>query len=271
MVTPSLSQDARDVLAKSGITMRDIESLHPTTASGVQLFEDRFTDTWTKLRAFELFEYHRVVLLDCDMVIRRNMDDLFKLDLASDQIAATYVCACNPRKLKHYPADWIPENCAYSSYARINATPDKKVPNAPRAHGLLNSGTVVLNPSKEQAEALYGFFSSNSKLMSYIFPDQDLLSEFYEGRWKPISWEYNALRMLRTIHSDVWDDDQVRCIHYILPDKPWLSRKNPDMNAPHFGVLHEWWWQVFDEVSRRLESTDPEGLDLIRKHVDESK
>lgn len=107
--------------------------------------------------------------------------------------------------------------------------------------------------------------------MSYIFPDQDLLSEFYEGRWKPISWEYNALRMLRTIHSDVWKDDQVRCVHYILPDKPWLSRKNPDENLPHFGLLHDWWWQSFDEVAGGLESTDPEGLKLVLKYVDVSK
>lgn len=40
------------------------------------------------------------------MLVRRNMDDLFDLDLAGDQIAATYVCACNPRKFKHYPGDW---------------------------------------------------------------------------------------------------------------------------------------------------------------------
>jgi lipopolysaccharide biosynthesis glycosyltransferase len=145
------------------------------------------------------------------------------------------------------------------------------MPNAPRPHGLLNSGTVVLNPSKDQADALYAFFSSNDRLMSYIFPDQDLLSEFYEGRWKPISWEYNALRMLRTIHSDVWKDDQVRCVHYILPDKPWLSRKNPDENLPHFGLLHDWWWQSFDEVAGGLESTDPEGLKLVLKYVDVSK
>ncbi|KXN89910.1 Galactinol synthase 1 [Leucoagaricus sp. SymC.cos] len=273
MVTPTLSQDAREILKKSGIVIREINSLQPTSASGKQLFEDRFADTWTKLRAFELFEFRRVVLLDCDMVIRRNMDDLFDLDLVDDHIAATYVCACNPRKLNHYPDDWIPENCAYSSYAQINASPDRKILNAPRPHSLLNSGTVVLNPSQAQAEkkTLQRFFSSNTKLMSYIFPDQDFLSELYEGRWKPISWEYNALRTLRTIHADVWKDDQVRCVHYILSDKPWLTRKNPDVNAPHFGLLHEWWWQVFDEVSRKLESTNPEGHKIVLKYVDTSR
>ena len=34
------------------------------------------------------------------------MDELMRLDLDEDQIAAAQVCACNPRKLKHYPSDW---------------------------------------------------------------------------------------------------------------------------------------------------------------------
>lgn len=51
-------------------------------------------------------DLQRVVLLDSDMLIKKNMDDLFDLDLANDQIGATFVCACNPRKFKHYPADW---------------------------------------------------------------------------------------------------------------------------------------------------------------------
>lgn len=48
----------------------------------------------------------RVVLLDADMIVMRNMDELFDMDLPKDSIAAAHVCACNPRKLAHYPADW---------------------------------------------------------------------------------------------------------------------------------------------------------------------
>lgn len=48
----------------------------------------------------------RIVLLDCDMIVMKNMDELMELDLPKDHIAAAHVCACNPRKLEHYPADW---------------------------------------------------------------------------------------------------------------------------------------------------------------------
>lgn len=170
-----------------------------------------------------------------------------------------------------YPLSRIPENCAYSVYSQLATSPNFAIPNAPRPHGLLNSGTVVLNPSKELSDALYKFFSTNDKLLTYIFPDQDLLSEFFAGKWRRIPWYYNALRTLRSIHADVWDDEQVRCIHYILSDKPWLSRQNPDVNARHFGLLHEWWWQEFDRVSDTMRLTDPEGWNLVSKYVDVSK
>ena len=45
-------------------------------------------------------------MLDSDMIVTQNMDDLFDMELADDEIAAVHVCACNPRKLPHYPADW---------------------------------------------------------------------------------------------------------------------------------------------------------------------
>lgn len=51
MVTPQLPQDARDVLNKENIVMRDVNSLHP--AEGVHKLaahDSRFADTWTKLR-----------------------------------------------------------------------------------------------------------------------------------------------------------------------------------------------------------------------------
>lgn len=48
----------------------------------------------------------RLVALDADMVVKRNMDELMDFDLPVDHIAAAHVCACNPRKLPHYPKDW---------------------------------------------------------------------------------------------------------------------------------------------------------------------
>ena len=48
----------------------------------------------------------RIILLDSDMLVLKNMDELMSIDLPHDHIAAVHVCACNPRRLAHYPKDW---------------------------------------------------------------------------------------------------------------------------------------------------------------------
>ncbi len=51
MVTPSLSQEARAVVEKRGIVIRDIDHLYPTEGTYTLVEHDaRFRDTWTKLR-----------------------------------------------------------------------------------------------------------------------------------------------------------------------------------------------------------------------------
>lgn len=51
MVTPSVPQDARDVLHRQGIKTRDIAYLTPSQKGPLLSDSDaRFADTWTKLR-----------------------------------------------------------------------------------------------------------------------------------------------------------------------------------------------------------------------------
>ena len=57
-----------------------------------------------------------MVLLDGDILVRRNMDELMELELDSKDalengnaqrvFAAAHACACNPMKKPHYPAHW---------------------------------------------------------------------------------------------------------------------------------------------------------------------
>ncbi len=45
-------------------------------------------------------------LLDADMLVKKNMDEVMEWPLEEGWIACTHACACNPRKLASYPADW---------------------------------------------------------------------------------------------------------------------------------------------------------------------
>lgn len=77
MVTPEVRPVTRDRLASQGWVVRAIEPIenpNPTT----QQMLPRFGAAYTKLRAWQLLELDKVVLLDADTIVVRNVDDLFE-------------------------------------------------------------------------------------------------------------------------------------------------------------------------------------------------
>jgi lipopolysaccharide biosynthesis glycosyltransferase len=162
----------------------------------------------------------------------------------------------------------VPENCAHSVVTHPTDPPPRPTKISPRPHSQLNSGTVVVNPSKDIAEAVYHYLKTSDKVPTFAFPDQDLLSAFFEGKWRPIPWYYNALKALRHVHPKEWSDDEVRCVHYIFPEKPWQRRVDSPEVEELYGTLHGWWWQQFDELGNEMKATNPEGWKLVLSTVD---
>ncbi|KAL0579118.1 hypothetical protein V5O48_002901 [Marasmius crinis-equi] len=256
MVTPPVPEGVRDILRRQGLKLYDIESLMPVEGRhSLSESDARFHDTWTKLRVFEIDDFERVVLLDADMIVMKNMDDLMDLPLKAEQIAAAHACACNPRKFAHYPADWIPENCAHTAVENPRAPPPSWAPGKPRPYSQLNSGTVVLNPSRELAQKVVHYLNT-ADISSFSFPDQDLLSALFKGEWTPLNWYYNALKTLRVIHQKEWDDNEIRCLHYILPEKPWHARDLPAGDP--YREMNSWWWTRFEQTIEGLGAKDRE-------------
>jgi Glycosyl transferase family 8 len=219
------------------------------------------------------------------MIVMRNMDELMELDVASDWIAAAHACACNPRKLAHYPEDWwvlnisiyllsgptrdrIPANCAYTPlrHPTCHSQPTSIEPSSPRPYTLLNSGLVVLTPSATLAGSIVDFLRTSPLVPTFSFPDQDLLAAFFRGKWKPLPWVYNALKTGRVTHSDMWRDEEVRCLHYGLPDKPWKARVRKGDVVDSLKEMDVWWWERFDALVGGLDD-DPETRELLLANV----
>ena len=143
-------------------------------------------------------------------------------------------------------------------------------PSSPRPFGQLNSGVVILRPSKEDFARLLDILVNNpDEVRTWTFADQDLITAAFQGKWKALPWYYNALRPLEYIHPQVWDDDEIRCLHYILFDKPWHSRLMTQDKV--FGRTTQWWWNAWDSMVNELKESHPKVIEFVDQFVDFDK
>ncbi len=77
MVTADVSPSMRERLARQGWLIRDIEPIGNPSPESERLFP-RFTQTFSKLRAWDLAEFQKIVFLDADTIALRNIDWLFE-------------------------------------------------------------------------------------------------------------------------------------------------------------------------------------------------
>lgn len=208
-----------------------------------------------KLQPFSLIEYERVVQLDADMVVLKNMDELMDIPLDAKEnriFASSHACVCNPMNLPHYPKDWIPSNCAFT---RQHSDPEAaQLEGAPSnsGAGVCNGGLQVVKPSMETYKQITTALLDPTKTGAYDFSDQSLISDIFFGKWAPLPYTYNALKTLRWCHKEIWRDDEVKNVHYILSPKPWEDRSIDD-------PTHKWWWDLND---KRLADEKAAGLEI---------
>ncbi|KAF5024795.1 hypothetical protein F66182_3139 [Fusarium sp. NRRL 66182] len=258
LYTDSFPPQGHAALRARGIPVQHIPYLLPTKGRDYSN-DPRFYDCWSKLAPFSLTEYERVVQLDSDMLVLRNMDELMDLELDDPEMgagkrvfAAGHACVCNPLKKPHYPKDWVPENCAFTSQ---HSTPDAAQTEAadPSAGplGFMNGGLQVVNPSQKLYAQIIAHMETDAANMD--FADQSLLSDLYRERWVALPYIYNALKTLRWkgVHDSIWRDENVKNIHYILSPKPW---DEIDDRGGWTGTeeSHKWWIEA-NRKRRELE------------------
>jgi len=204
------------------------------------------------LRAFETFNlgYDTCVFLDADVAVFGYPDEIFDITLpAHDWIAAAHACVCNLDSDPWAPKDWHKGNCAHTVGRDPDSEPTAVNQNSRPTYHQLNSGVFLYYPSQGLWDAVLDFFNRSETIKDYQFPDQDFLIDFFHCRWRPLSWKYNALKTRRYWHPQVWSDEKVILLHYIV-DKPWERRIQDDELAGHLGrdgETHRWWWSLYDE------------------------
>lgn len=107
LYTSTLEPEGHAALEARGIPKREIAYLLPKVHKDYGN-DVRFYDCWSKLQPFNLTEFKRVVQLDSDMIVVKNMDELMEMELNDTNriFAASHACTCNPLQKAHYPKDW---------------------------------------------------------------------------------------------------------------------------------------------------------------------
>ncbi len=244
IVTDGIDAQSRQLLEDDGCLLREVEPLRPGSELQDHYANARFAEVWTKLAAWRLTEFERIVFLDADMLVTKNMDELFSLELPDGTIAACHACRCNPNRIASYPETWAPANCFYTYCRGVEHTNEPAV-----VDDYLNGGFLVLTPDEAVYVDMVDRLAAVQDLSRYPFAEQDFLNEYYHRRWQPLPYIYNALKTLPFQHPALWDISAVKNIHYII-DKPW--EKALDVDDRYYPV-NKLWWEV-------AATTSPAGL-----------
>lgn len=162
------------------------------------IYSKRWINTFDKLQVFGLVFFDKVVFLDSDMLVVKNIDHLFEKDHLSFATASEQVKGCE---------DWT----------------------------WPNSGMMVIKPEKGLAEKIFNIWPKVQSIKN-DFSDQDLIHAYYaETLQNNQNWRvpalYNCFVFLidKIIKERKYnlriknpDSQTISVLHYAIKDRPWM-------------------------------------------------
>jgi len=204
---------------------------------------NRFEHVFTKLRALEFTQYSKIILIDIDMFVLKNMDHLFELNAP----------AASSRSIELKHGDKIDPKSIYLDSSK-------------RVMGSINAGLLLLKPNKKELEKIIK--QINSK-MSYVLknPEQDYLSYEYRDSWTNISFSYNCQFSMRGMEKHMLAIQDIHNLHYswILnpwelvldnKEKVWFILKKQGRDITYYSL-----WATHYRILRKI-IKDTEGQDI---------
>jgi lipopolysaccharide biosynthesis glycosyltransferase len=144
-------------------------------------------------------EVERLVYLDCDVMVRRPIEELFELDLGGYPIAAV--------------ADPYHDGIKLGRDIRTKKSPfDSAAP-------YFNSGVLLIDRAGFAAADLPGRIAEFARtgVLEKLYFDQDILNLVFAGNWLELPWRFN-LMLPRPAHESLG----AAILHYTGYRRPWL-------------------------------------------------
>lgn len=195
-ITQEISEKSRQILNNNNIKtivikkMNVPESIKDKNSKGMF---SHWSNTFDKLQIFEMTQFEKIVFLDSDMYVRKNIDNLFE---------------CK----------------------NLSAVIDRREPNVISEWKKLTSGTLVIEPKEGIVEEFTEIMNEISEKRESI-GDQDVLQE-YDKNWEEkeelhLDVSYNTFFIYLDYYIKVngYQLDDISVIHFILKTKPWNLTK----------------------------------------------
>jgi lipopolysaccharide biosynthesis glycosyltransferase len=196
-------------------------------------------DIFTKFRVFQLFQFRRVLFLDADLVVRRNIDHLFASNAESSfgfVPELMYHSRCETPGHERYFFDDLGARWCHGHTLE---------PYHGEMLRLSNTGVMLLSPSQTVFDALLELLAVEPSYndtcigLGGFCQDQRLINIFFNRHaYAPLSLTYNAFCQKLLTDDGYRGAPQTHVVHYRggkQPMKPWI-----DDTSSSFCT---WFWQ----------------------------
>lgn len=184
----------------------------------------------------------RVIYLDSDVIVLRDIRELWNADLNSHPLGAVDDTFTTPEQ---FAARW----------------------NLPlKDHRYFNSGILLIDLDRVRKEETFRkamqFVADHDSIVQ--FSDQDALNWVQWGKWQALPYQWNAQRMnvIASLAASIPPDQRFverlpGIVHFVGPEKPWVLKG-----------YHPWSWVYWSNLARTpfyREVARTEGIGLRQK------
>jgi len=181
---------------------------------------------FTKLRAFALTPYEKVIMMDCDMMFKKNTDELFKLNTPAG------ICSILTKEKdarmhgKHIPAKLVQQSL--------------------RSYGIRGC-CYLIKPDASLVETIMDSIPKNVRYGDrnlFIGPDEQILTEFFLKEWTHISHKYGCPTWKE---KDLLAPGVKASVYHFVSEKPWKTTQEWEE--------FEWWDTEAKKIVREHKET----------------
>lgn len=185
--------------------------------------------TYNRFLLFDLLPtLDRLLYIDCDMIVRGDVAEIFDVDMGTAKIAAVtdHIMTRSLTKRVGTVDPEVPDLHAYQR-DRLGLT-DEQI------HSYFNAGLLVLNFAAMDVAATGRELRERVATSRFLFRDQDLLNSFFKDSLHRLPAKYNVMNSWASAYAFVPADNHAEAmaakrdpfvIHYAAAAyKPWSNR-----------------------------------------------